>query len=144
MRFCQKESRMRNRNAKRKSRPEKINVLATPVSISKHSSTQQSVDDELSSSMQASIVSQSPQAPFHPPYRKTLKHPGWWITAAAKVMGSSPVRTTRNDPLTQIQNERIDQNWSPRADTGHFTISRVSPLPLDHTVKVDSMRGHRN
>ena len=33
--------------------------------------------------------------------------------------------------------ERTDENGS-QADTGRITVSRVSPLPLDHTVKVDS------
>ena len=47
--------------------------MATPVSISKHSSTRQSVHGELSNNTQASVVSQSPQTkkeiflPFHPP-----------------------------------------------------------------------------
>ena len=116
---------MRNQNAKRKSksRPEK-SALATPVSMSKHSSTRQIVHDGLSSGTQASVVSQSPQAkeehffPFHPPNRKALKHPGW-SKMAAETIGSTLDRTTRVDPFRELRTSRIDENWSPRADTGH-------------------------
>ena len=134
---------MRNRNAKRKStlKREKI-VVATPVSISKHPSTWQSVYDELSSSTQASIVSQSPQAKdgrfpsrFHPPNRTALKHPRW--CNAAEVMGSTLVRTMRVDQSGTLRRGRTE-NSSLRAGNGHSMISRISPTYPSPTVKVDS------
>ena len=100
---------MRNRKCKTKieiERPEK--GMATPTSISKHPSTRRSVRDELSSSKQASVVLQSPQAKkelfflFHAPNRKASKHHGW-CNIAAEAMGSAVVRTTRVDQSSTLR-----------------------------------------
>ena len=113
VRFCRKESRMRNRQ--QNGNREKKSVLATPLSISKHPSTQRSVYDEFSSSTQASVVSQSPQAKkelffsFPPPNQKALKHPRWW-NAAAAVMGSALVWTMRVDQSGTLRRGRTENS----------------------------------
>ena len=116
--------------------------MATPVSISKRPSARRSVYDGLSSSMQASVVSHSPQAKkelfssFPPPNRKALKLPGW-RNPAAETIGSTLVRTTMGDQSSTSRRSRSESS-SLRAGNGHSMISRISNLPLSHTVKVDS------
>ena len=134
---------MQNENGNRE---DKKSVMATPVSIPKHPSTQRSVCDELSSSTQASVVSHSPQVeeyffPLHSAHGKALKHPGRW-NLAAEMMGSTPVTTTRGDPVIQLlERSRAESNRpiSPQSGYRPFNdIANVSILPFDLTAKVDS------
>ena len=143
-------NQMQNENRYR-SKPKK-SILATPVSISKHSSTWQSVCNELSK--HASIRSPAQSSGevkkelffplFHPPNRKVLKHPGWW-KKAVEAMGSTLVRTTRGDQIGTLKTSRTKNSPCSQSGSRPFNdIAYLSDLPLSHTVKVDSFSQFRS
>ena len=113
-------------------------VMATPVSISKHSCTRRSVHEEPSRSLQASVVSQSPQAMkgksfsshFHPPSRKALKHPRWCNVADAEAMGSTLVRTTTGGHGSIHADSRTSRKREIVSQKRVMVIKRYRNLPL--------------